>query len=465
MSKATIRRQNRKAPSNIDTSLESSIGVRRGAPTPVFTPSTNSKLTGKTGSSKRKEAINDSKTWSEEDDKQLLEAIKEHGEGNWTDVVRGVRRAFNAEDVQLRWDIIKGPPVKGPWTRVEDALLNKLVKRYGPKKWSVIAAHVPGRKGKQCRERWKNHLDTNVSKKPWTPDEDKVLLEVQAEVGNRWCEIAKRLPGRPENAVKNRWNSLMNRKWTQSMQNRGGKSRGAKIDGHDAIANFFTNESPFTMATKGRSSFYDKANAVAEPALGASLQLDSPDDRDLLKNLYGALGRSGSAPILPPTPEEGMGSKRGNGVLKNSPSKWGKGRSALRKVDSNRIMEMTAGFLRLEMNRKMDYEKSTNRRSTSGDIFADKNGSSRSSKKYNSMYNKSINGMSQFQLSDTFKYSLDNMMAPDSQMVDAIEWDLSEEPVKMPDALDENWNYSESLRQSVENMKVSGPQLFRASLG
>ena len=50
-------------------------------------------------------------------------------------------------------------------------------------------------------------------------------------------------------------------------------------------------------------------------------------------------------------------------------------------------------------------------------------------------------------------------------MVDAIEWDLSEEPVKMPDALDENWNYSESLRRSVENMKVSGPQLFRASLG
>ena len=49
---------------------------------------------------------------------------------------------------------------------------------------------------------------------------------------------------------------------------------------------------------------------TAEPALGASLQLDSPDDRDLLKNLYGALGRSGSAPILPPTPDEGMGSKR-----------------------------------------------------------------------------------------------------------------------------------------------------------
>ena len=137
MSRTTIRRKKGKIPSNIDTSLESSLGVRRGAPTAVFTPSTNSKLQGQNGFSKRKDD-NDSLVWSEEDDAQLLEAIKEHGEGNWSDVARGVRRVFNAENVQDRWEIVKGPPVKGPWTRDEDALLNKLVKRYGPKKWSVI---------------------------------------------------------------------------------------------------------------------------------------------------------------------------------------------------------------------------------------------------------------------------------------------------------------------------------------
>ena len=480
MSRTTIRRKKQRAPSSIDTSLESSLGVRRGAPSPAYTPSTNSKLQGQNGSSKRKEE-SDSLTWSEEDDAKLLEAIKDHGEGNWSDVAKGVRRVFNAENVQERWEIIKGPPVKGPWTRDEDALLNKLVKRYGPKKWSVIAAHVPGRKGKQCRERWKNHLDTNVSKLPWTPDEDKILLEVQAAVGNRWCEIAKRLPGRPENAVKNRWNSLMNRKWTQSMQKRGGKTRGGNYDDRDAIADLFTNESPFTMATKGRNSFYDKANAIEAPALGASLQLDSPEDRDLLKNLYSALGRSGTAPLLPKTPNVGMGSKNGNGVLKNSPSKWGGDRAPLQKVDSNRIMEMTAGFLRLEMNRKFNYEKSTNRpsknqtniitstTSTSTTRNNNNNNNYRKSNRNNNKYNTSIGNnnmsISQFQMSDTFKFSLDNMMAPDSQMVDTIEWDLSDEPVKMPDAYDENWNGGESLRRSVENMKVSGPQLFRASLG
>mmetsp|Transcript_2498 Transcript_2498/g.2898 ORF Transcript_2498/g.2898 Transcript_2498/m.2898 type:complete len:482 (+) Transcript_2498:162-1607(+) len=123
------------------------------------------------------------------------------------------------------WDR-KEERIKGPWTKEEDDLLTQLVKEYGPKKWSIIASHVKGRIGKQCRERWLNHLDSSVKKTPWTEEEDQTLLNSQSEVGNKWCEIAKRLPGRPENAVKNRWNSLMNRRWSQKSNKSSVKGKG-----------------------------------------------------------------------------------------------------------------------------------------------------------------------------------------------------------------------------------------------
>ena len=69
--------------------------------------------------------------------------------GNWDHVAaaEGLER-FSPGEVATRWSEVDKPaPIKGPWTREEDALLIRLVQRYGPKKWSQIALHVPGRKG------------------------------------------------------------------------------------------------------------------------------------------------------------------------------------------------------------------------------------------------------------------------------------------------------------------------------
>ena len=52
------------------------------------------------------------------------------------------------------------------------------------------------RTGKQCRERWFNHLDPQLKKEPWSEDEDRALLEAQSRLGNSWTKIATEMPGR-----------------------------------------------------------------------------------------------------------------------------------------------------------------------------------------------------------------------------------------------------------------------------
>ncbi|EXB82278.1 Myb-related protein 3R-1 [Morus notabilis] len=150
--------------------------------------------------------------WTPEEDEILGRAVQRFKGKNWKKIAECFK---DRTDVQClhRWQKVLNPElVKGPWSKEEDEIIVELVNKYGPKKWSTIAQHLPGRIGKQCRERWHNHLNPAINKEAWTQDEELALIRAHQIYGNKWAELTKFLPGRTDNSIKNHWNSSVKKK-------------------------------------------------------------------------------------------------------------------------------------------------------------------------------------------------------------------------------------------------------------
>ncbi|KAL6783868.1 hypothetical protein ACKKBG_A03810 [Auxenochlorella protothecoides x Auxenochlorella symbiontica] len=153
--------------------------------------------------------------WTKEEDAMLTEHVATNGPGSWGHIAMLLPNRTEAQCFH-RWQKVLNPEVcKGPWTKQEDQLILRLVDHYGAKQWTLVAGHLQGRLGKQCRERWHNHLNPAIKHGNWTREEDEVVVRFHACHGNQWAKLAQFVPGRTDNALKNHWNSTLRRKVEQ----------------------------------------------------------------------------------------------------------------------------------------------------------------------------------------------------------------------------------------------------------
>ncbi|KAM3243929.1 hypothetical protein ACQJBY_055698 [Aegilops geniculata] len=105
---------------------------------------------------------------------------------------------------------------KGPWTPEEDQKLTDYIEKHGHGSWRALPKLAGlNRCGKSCRLRWTNYLRPDIKRGKFTPEEEQTILQLHSVLGNKWSAIAKHLPGRTDNEIKNFWNTHLKKKLIQ----------------------------------------------------------------------------------------------------------------------------------------------------------------------------------------------------------------------------------------------------------
>ena len=223
--------------------------------------------------------------WTYEEDEILRVAVEANDARSWKTIALSLP---GRTDVQClhRWQkVLKPGLIKGPWTEEEDDKVLQLVEKYGQKKWSTIAKELGGRLGKQCRERWYNHLNPDIKKGNWTEEEDSIIIESHMKMGNKWAKIAAMLPGRTDNAIKNRWNSTLKK---LAKEDKVGGDINVKLT---AVSNAATKSTPSVENTATTALPTKKRKAKSSVPLPTNKAAKMQDEETVTKILAAASTR------------------------------------------------------------------------------------------------------------------------------------------------------------------------------
>ena len=155
--------------------------------------------------------IKNQKKWNKIEDKKLIELAKKYNEKNWKEISLNFT---NKSPLQCfsRFKRIKPGMNKGTWTKEEDEILLKLIKKYG-KNWSKISKEFLKRNGKQIRDRYINVLSPNINRNKFNYEEDMQIIKLYNQFGPKWSKIKNYFNNRTTDMIKNRFYSSIKKKY------------------------------------------------------------------------------------------------------------------------------------------------------------------------------------------------------------------------------------------------------------